>query len=147
MKDPVKKMLPLYAKASSALAREATYAGLLPVAKLERLVAAVAAPDGQLDVTLTVRRDLSRAAKLEGRISGALQLECQRCLRTFEWPLDVAVDLRLVFNEDEENRVLQEAEPYLVEDDTLPFHPIVEEEVLLALPYAPRCERSDCVAG
>lgn len=147
MKEPVKKLLPLYAKASSALAREATYAGTLPVARLERLAAALAAPEGELEVELTIRRDISRSPKLEGRVQAALPLICQRCLRQFLFALDAPVDLRLVFNEEEENRVLKDAEPYLVEDDQLPFHPIVEEEVLLALPYAPRCERPDCEAG
>ena len=151
MNDPVKKpdqkTLPIHAKASSALAREAIYGGRLPVARLERLTAAVEGPAADLEVELKIRRDANRAPKLEGRIRGQLPLICQRCLRLFAWPLDIPVDLRLVFNEDEENRVLKEAEPFLVSDDTLMFHQIVEEEVLLALPYAPRCERDDCEPG
>lgn len=144
MKQPVKKMLPLYAKASSALARQATYGGALPIARLPRLSAAVADPAGELQVELTARHDANRAAKLEGSLRGELSLICQRCLQPFAWPLDAMVDLRLVFNEDEENRVLKDAEPYLVADDTLPLHAIAEEEVLLALPYAPRCGRPEC---
>ncbi|GAC1625213.1 MAG: YceD family protein [Nevskia sp.] len=147
VKKPDKKTLPIHAKASGALAREAVYAGLLPVARLERLSAAVAGPSGDLDIEFKIRRDANRAPKLEGRIRGGLQMVCQRCLRRFAWPLDLAVDLRLVFNEDEENRVLKDAEPYLVSEDMLMFHAIAEEEVLLALPYAPRCEQDDCEPG
>lgn len=147
MNDPVKKLLPLHTKVSSALARGATYAGLVPVARLERLGAAVAERSGDLEVELSLRRDANRAPKLEGHIRGELQLVCQRCLRSFGWPLAVDVDLRLVFNEDEENRVLKDAEPLLIEDDRLPFHAVVEEEALLAMPYAPRCGRPDCQPG
>jgi uncharacterized protein len=147
VKKPEKKNLPLHAKASSALAREATYAGLLPVSRLERLSAAISGVADDLDVSLKIRRDANRAPKLEGAIQGALPMVCQRCLRTFAWPLDIKLDLRLVFNEEEENRVLKDAEPFLVSDDTLMFHAIVEEEVLLALPYAPRCEQADCEPG
>ena len=57
---------------------------------------------------------------------------------------NAAIDLRLVFNEEEESRVLKDAEPLLIEDDTVHFHAAVEEEVLLVLPYAARCERDDC---
>jgi len=84
---------------------------------------------------------------LNGTIDGALVLQCQRCLRSFEWPLHVSVALRLVFSEEEENRVMQDAEPYRIEDDVLQLHDVVEDEVLLALPIAPLCDREDCSAG
>lgn len=152
MNDPVKKtaqrILPLHAKVSSALTREASYAGSLPVSRLDRLKQALAdlqdTPQTDLQVELQLRRDKTRAPKLEGRVRGELTMTCQRCLRPFQFVLDAAIDLRLVFNEEEENRVLKDAEPYLVEDDQLPFHVIVEEEVLLALPFSARCERDDC---
>lgn len=152
MNEPVKKtaqrILPLHAKVSSALTREASYAGSLPVSRLERLKQAVAdlhdTPQTDLQVELQLRRDKTRAPKLEGRVRGELTMTCQRCLKPFQLVLDAAIDLRLVFNEEEENRVLKDAEPYLVEDDQLPFHVIVEEEVLLALPFSARCERDDC---
>ncbi len=152
MDEPVKKtaqrILPLHAKVSSALTREASYAGSLPVSRLERLKQALAAlhdtPQTDLQVELQLRRDKTRAPKLEGRVRGELTMTCQRCLQPFQFVLDAAIDLRLVFNEEEENRVLKDAEPYLVEDDQLPFHVIVEEEVLLALPFSARCERDDC---
>lgn len=151
MNEPVKKtalrLLPLHAKVSSALNREAIYNGSLPVARLDRLKAAVADAEGDLHVELQIRRDKTRAPKLEGRVRGELMLVCQRCLKPFAFQADAAIDLRLVFNEEEENRVLKDAEPYLVEDDQLPFHAIVEEEVLLALPFSARCERDDCTAG
>ncbi|WP_293391147.1 DUF177 domain-containing protein [Nevskia sp.] len=152
MNEPVKKtaqrILPLHAKVSSALTREASYAGSLPVSRLERLKQALAdlhdTPQTDLQVELQLRRDKTRAPKLEGRVQGELTMTCQRCLKPFQFVLDAAIDLRLVFNEEEENRVLKDAEPYLVEDDQLPFHVIVEEEVLLALPFSARCERDDC---
>jgi uncharacterized protein len=144
MNTTPKKMLPLYAKVSSALAREAVYAGALPISRLPRLAEALADNTGEMAVDLHLARDARRAPKLEGEISGTLNLQCQRCLRVFAWPLACPVDLRLVFNEEEETRVMKEAEAYLVADDNLPLHAIVEEEVLLALPLAPRCERDDC---
>ncbi len=144
MKSPIRKLLPLYARVSSALAREATYAGQLPIARLSRLIATLDEPSGELEVDLHLGRDASRAPRLTGRVRGALGLVCQRCLRSFQWPLEAAIDLRLVFNEEEETRVLKDCEPYLVTDDTLPLHAIVEEEVLLAMPIAPRCGLDDC---
>ncbi|MBA4286829.1 MAG: DNA-binding protein [Xanthomonadaceae bacterium] len=147
MNAPARRLLPLHAKVSSALTREASYEGLLPIARLERLRAVTVDGDGSLQVELQLRRDKTRVPKLEGRVRGELPVVCQRCLRPFQWPLDIAIDLRLVFNEDEESRVLKDSEPLLIEDDQVLFHAVVEEEVLLALPYAPRCEREDCEPG
>ncbi|MCX7061425.1 MAG: DUF177 domain-containing protein [Nevskia sp.] len=147
MNEPVRRLLPLHAKVSSALTREASYQGALPITRLERLRAVTVDPAGDLQVELQLRRDKTRVPKLEGRVRGALSVTCQRCLRPFQWPLDTAIDLRLVFNEEEESRVLKDSEPLLIEDDQVLFHAVVEEEVLLALPYAPRCEREDCEPG
>lgn len=147
MNDPARRLLPLHAKVSSALTREASYEGLLPIARLERLSAVTTDSSGALQVELQLRRDKTRVPKLEGRVRGELPVVCQRCLRPFPWPLDTAIDLRLVFNEEEESRVLKDSEPLLIEDDQVMFHAVVEEEVLLALPYAPRCEREDCEPG
>jgi uncharacterized protein len=144
MNDTSRRMLPLHAKVSSALNREALYLGLIPVARLARLVDVVEDPAGDLEVDLQIRRDANRVPKIEGRVRGPLALVCQRCLQPFAWPLDAAIDLRLVFNEEEESRVLKDAEPLLIEDDTVHFHAVVEEEILLVLPYAARCTREDC---
>lgn len=131
--------LPNYAPASSAIQREASFAGTILVERLPRLVASLAGPDGTLDVALQIGRETARPPFLRGSIRGALRLQCQRCLESFLWPLDAQVDLRLVESEADEAKWLQDYEPYLIEDDRLPLHAIVEEEVLLALPLAPRC--------
>lgn len=144
MNDAAKRPLPLHAKVSSALNRDARYQGVIPVSRLPRLVDVVEDASGELDVQLEIRRDATRVPKLEGRVRGALTLVCQRCLKPFAWPLDAAIDLRLVFNEEEESRVLKDAEPLLIEDDTVHFHAVVEEEVLLILPYAARCADEHC---
>jgi len=137
---PTAAHLPNYAPASSAIQREAGFAGTILVERLPRLVASLAAPTGRLDVRLQLGREPARPPFLRGTVRGELQLQCQRCLETFAWPLQASVDLRLVENEADEARWLQDYEPYLIEDDRLPLHAIVEEEVLLALPLAPRCE-------
>jgi uncharacterized protein len=118
--------IPQRVKASGAVAHASTWQGSLPIAKL--LIAVLAAG-----------RDDGGAARLSGTVDAALPLVCQNCLKTFSWPLHLELELRLVSSEAEERRLLNECEPYLVEDDNLPLQALVEEEVLLALPIAPRC--------
>jgi len=139
--------IPLHAPARASVARRARFAGRIPVARLPRLAAALAGADAALEIDLQAGPDDAGAPQLRGSIRGALPLLCQRCLRPFEMLLDTAVNLRLVQSEAEESRLLHECEPCLVEDDRLMLHQIVEDEVLLGLPLAPHCGRSDCAAA
>lgn len=136
--------IPSLIKASTALTRSAQYAGALAPDRLERLGAELAQPGSHLDARLELARE-DRKDWLRGRVEGALWLQCRRCLQAFEWTLDLGIELRLVYSDADEARVLEQADPYRVEDDQLPLAEIVEDEVLLALPMMPRC--SSCEAA
>ncbi|HEY0974279.1 MAG TPA: YceD family protein [Solimonas sp.] len=130
--------VPQRVKASGAVAQSARYEGALPVSALPRLCAALVRDDEVVEVHLQVSRAMGRVA-LQGTLQGSLSLQCRRCDRTYAWPLHSSVDLRLVDSDDEERALLESADPYRVEDDQLPLHEMIEDEVLLALPMLPRC--------
>jgi uncharacterized protein len=134
------KILPSYAVATDAVRRNARYAGSLAVAQLSRLADLLVDSEGSLSVEWTAGRNVAGRAQVQGHISGSLQLRCQRCLQPFQWDLDLNPELRLVYSEEEEARVLQDCEPYRVEDDRLPLRDMAEDEVLLAMPLMPRCK-------
>src|SRR3546814_4255435 len=130
--------------ASSALAQRQAYSGGLPLSSVERLREVLVDDAGVLQVEQHAEK--SRGAKrLQGTVNGELALSCQRCDARIAWPLQIDIDLRLVETEEEEQAVLHEADPYLVQDDRLPLREIVEDEILLALPMLPRCESSENV--
>ena len=118
----------------------------------DQAVAAVRALPGVADVQvqMTARvRSASAPEKggpphLAGTVMGGVTLICQRCMLPYVQPLAIDVDLRPVSSEAEEARLLRDADPYLLSDEQLPLHAIIEDEVLLALPMAPHCERPDC---
>jgi len=137
----MKDGIPLRVKASAAVSHGSSWRGSIPIGKLSRLAALLTDSDGELQVQLTAERDTAGIPRLHGRIAGELGLLCQTCLTAFHWPLQVGLDLRLVYSEAEEQRLLRECEPLLVADDTLPLHELVEEEAILAVPIAPRCTK------
>jgi uncharacterized protein len=143
----MKNTIPQRISASAALARGARYAGSLPLARLPRLADCAAGEGGEVQVDLTLERDAGRSPHLRGRIQATVPQQCQRCLRSFPQPLDVNLDLRLVFSEAEEVRLLRDCDPYLVLDDEVPLQQIVEDELLLALPMSPHCDRPDCAGA
>ncbi len=137
--DPEKRAdrLPARFKAAEAVARRQQLAGVLHIAMLPRLAEALAAPAELLTVEmqfLTHPRSVGRAS---GRISGSLPLTCQRSLQVFPWPLDVNFNWVMVRDEAEEERLLADADPVMLEDEQLNLHEAIEDEVLLALPLIP----------
>jgi uncharacterized protein len=131
--------IPAKIRVSSAVAQAARYESGLAVTALPRLRELLAAPEGELQVSLQAERRGAHAA-LTGSVAGSLPLNCERCGRRFAWPLQSEIDWRLVRSEDEERALLGECEPLLVENDELALREAIEDEVLLALPMLPRCE-------
>lgn len=115
------------------------FAGELAVKNLPRLVQAIGGDKGSIKVHLVADRG-SGFARLHGKLEGVLNIRCQRCGKRYDWSLDAAVNLRLVFSEPEEKAALQGSDPYLVENDELPVKELVEDEVLLTLPMLVRCK-------
>lgn len=139
------RIVPRYVPFAASLAREARFQGIVRISQLPRLVDCLAAKDGDLTVDLALQRERGAPPHLAGTLSGGVTLICQRCLRPYVQTLNLGVDVRPVRSEAEEEQVLQSADPYLISDDRLPLHELIEDEVLLGLPMAPHCEQPDCV--
>lgn len=137
--------IPLSVSASKAVARREQYAGRIPLAQLPRLKPMLADTAGELQVRLEASKDGQGDGWVRGHVAGQLSLTCQRGLHPYTWPCDLSFELRLVDSETEEQEVLEQQDPYLVQDDRLPLRDLVEDEVLLSLPMLPRCEDTGCV--
>ena len=131
--------------------RRATLAGTVEVAKMERAVDRLAPEGGASDVSwrITGTTDAMGRPALEIRLDGSVPLECQRCLQPFAWPVAQCTTLLLARDErelavldaeDDEHEVLLANAP----QDAMT---LIEDEVLLVLPFAPRCERVACAGA
>jgi len=71
-----------------------------------------------------------------------LQLVCQRCLGALEYPLHIEASLHLAATQAEIDADPLEAEgpERIVASREMPVRDLVEDEVLLAIPLAPRHE-------
>lgn len=117
--------------------------GAWPVAGFSRLRDALCTNEGTLQVELLgVPEERGRPA-LRLRVGGALQLVCQRCLGALEFALHIDVSLQLAATQAE-----VDAEPLaaggperIVASREMPVRDLVEDELLLAIPLAPRHQR------
>ncbi len=117
--------------------------GTLAVADLERLHDLLVEVDGEVTFRLEGYKGTRGELMLHLVVGGVLPLICQRCLAAVSHDLDVDSTLELV----PEGTDMSQDE---LEDDTRDFLPVVkeldvaelvEDEILLALPVAPRHDK------
>jgi len=117
--------------------------GVCPIADFARLSPLLSSNVGALEYSLEGLPDAQDRAALHLRIRGALQLRCQRCLAPLEFPLRIHAVLVLARSQAEIDALPVEAEgpDWLVATKAMEVHELLEDELLLAVPYAPRHER------
>ena len=129
--------------------RHASFAGKVDAARLPR-VADLLAPDGGAgDVSwqITGTVDALGRPALEISLDGVLPLVCQRCLSSFAWPVAQRTVVLLAHDERELARLDDEDEHEVVlAAAPLDAATLTEDELVLTLPYVPRCERVACAA-
>ncbi len=117
--------------------------GVLAVSGFERLRDMLSESNGEVSFRLEGFKGDRGEAVLHLEVQGVLQLACQRCLKSVPFDLDIDSLLELV----PEGVEMSQEE---LEDDTRDFLPVarelevadlVEDEILLALPVAPRHEK------
>lgn len=133
--------IPREVRASVAVAQENRFRGEFAAGAAQRLRELVGAQALRVPLQVDLQADAQSGwPRLHGGVSGSVEMECRRCGRQYAQPVQIELDLRLVRSEAEERSLLSEVDPYWVQDDRLPLHELIEEEVLLALPMLPRCE-------
>jgi uncharacterized protein len=116
--------------------------GEWPLADFPRLRDALRADSGVLAYEIQGVPEEQGSPALRLRLDGMLQLTCQRCLGALEFPLHVGASLLLAATQAEIDAEPLEADgpERIVAGKEMPVHDLIEDEVLLAIPIAPRHE-------
>ncbi|EIJ36938.1 YceD family protein [Thiothrix nivea] len=119
--------------------------GAMPFKQLPRL-AEVALPEtGDFAVDLEFTRSLSGLPIIVGSVRGRVVMECQRCMKPVEFPVDSDIQVALTTFQSDERPEQEGFEAWLVEDDRLFIQDFIEDEILLALPLVARHEQCEPV--
>jgi DUF177 domain-containing protein len=128
-----------------------------------RLARERGALEGSVDAAQLSRLNVSEPSSIAWRIDGAadasgrpaltvdltgeVSLECQRCLGRLAWPVSQRTELLLAHDEAELARLDADSEAEVVLAQA-PLDPLtlVEDELVLALPFAPRHPEGECQA-
>ena len=78
-------------------------------------------------------------------IDGVCNLRCQRCLNALSYPVKLVARLRLVVEGEMDNADIEDDEvDSIPAEKRLDILALLEEELLLSLPIAPRHEEGEC---
>lgn len=119
--------------------KQRTLQGQIPLTKLSRLADLLLDHNGQVEIDLAFNKD-GRLAIVQGHIRACLMLQCRNCLEALSLSLDIDVNLAVVQSLEQAERLSGEYEPLMLEEEKIPLHELVEDELLLALPDFPRHE-------
>ena len=128
--------------------RGEAFAGEVDVARRPRVVDLLAQTAAPAIVSWRVEggHDAFARPMLTLTIGGRLPLVCQRCLQAFEAPIERRAELLLARDENELARLDAEEAEALLASMPLDALTLVEDELLLSLPFAPMHPEAQCPA-
>ena len=122
--------------------------GDLPMPGLTRLRDSLADVLGEIEFVVKGGLDARQRPTLSVDVSGVLHLQCQRCLGVLDYPLRLSNTLLLVSPSGAAADDLEAEDAEWIEaSTTLDVERLVEDEILLSLPYAPRHKEGTCRQG
>lgn len=139
--------LPQYLEPLRLAESEETVAGTVRVGDLRRLNCLLYDTSGSVTFRLKFGRNEQGFVSIQGGFSTSLTVPCQRCLEPLEISLERSIQVALVSKGTEAEQLHGEVEPLTLPDQRLHLLSFIEDEVLLALPMAPRHETAQCPAG
>jgi uncharacterized protein len=108
--------------------------GVVPVAELHRFKDIGLAVDG-IQAELFFALGDQRERVVTGQLQAAVQLECQRCLERMPVNLACDVSLALVRDEEAARKLPDHYDPWISAEEQTDLYTLIEEEILLNLPY------------
>lgn len=98
--------------------------------------------DKLIKVNIEFTRTDTRLAVVRGQIKAELQMICNRCLEATSLIIDTALDVVLVSTDAQAERLQENFDIWLVEDQKLFLRDFIEDEMLLAMPIV--ISHEDC---
>jgi uncharacterized protein len=119
--------------------------GEVPVAELTRMADLLADSEGKISYVLRGLAGKDGNPQLELLVDGVCNLRCQRCLNALTYPIKLVSRLRLVTEGEVDNADIEDDEvDSIPAEKRLDILTLLEEELLLSLPIAPKHGLGEC---
>lgn len=118
-----------------------------PVARFARLREMVESDEGCVDIALRFFIDEQGVRRIDGEVRTTLQVLCQRCLQPMALPVDSAFGVAVVWSDEDAGRVPRYLDPYIVGDEPQDLRDLIEDELIISVPYVSYHEVAECSAA
>jgi len=119
--------------------------GELALADMSRLAELLHDDEGVVKVSMHFAIDATGTPYMQGHFETTLSLTCERCMQALSLPLEIDTLLGLVRHEKLAEKLADDYEPWVIEDNDLADPAmVVEDELILALPLVPKHDEA-CV--
>ena len=120
------------------------FSGQLTLDMFPRLGRGLTSSNGVVDYSLKFSNGARRRATINGTLSARLMIECQRCMKPMQYPLEVTFKLVVTAGAEEAKKLPDEVDSLVVEDERINLLEIIEDEMILALPFVAMHRADEC---
>ena len=121
--------------------------GIIPVGCMSRLSGLLSSDASDIEVHLEFGIDERGIRYVRGQFTTTVQVLCQRCLEPMWLAINTDTHLALVQGQEEAEQLPECYEPLILTADAVRLVDIVEDDLLLALPFAPTHAAEMCEPG
>lgn len=89
----------------------------------------------RMSADLAFALDEQRERVVKGSLAADVQVQCQRCLEAMPLVLDCKISLAVVWDEESSRKLAEAYDPWIVTTEDADLYAMLEEEVLLNLPF------------
>ena len=140
--------LPKQVDIRKLIAADAEISAREPLQKFARLSTMLAKTDGEEagDVELELHLYIDEAGnkRIDGDVHADVMVLCQRCLQPMPLPIDSTFSVGVVWSDEESSRLPKYLEPYIVDEGPQDIRDLIEDELILCVPYASYHEDENC---
>lgn len=139
--------LPKQVDIRKLVAADTTIDAREPLASFQRLGAMLESVDGNVEVHLHFFIDEQRVRRIDGAVQAQVMVICQRCMQPLSIPLDSQFAAAVVWSDDEAISLPRHLDPYIVGEEPQDVRDLVEDELIISLPFVSYHAPGQCGAA
>ena len=136
--------LPQYVDPRRLSIQGKTLTGTVDVSLCRRVKEAVKEISSTIDTSLSFYLEEQGRKAVSVRASGSVKVICQRCLSSMPLKLECDTILCIVWSEEEADTLPKNLEAWIVPEDKGNLIDLIEDELLLALPFIAYHKKEEC---
>ncbi|MCY4045063.1 MAG: YceD family protein [Cellvibrionales bacterium] len=137
------ELLPTRAEFRKLAQKQAEFKKVLQVSHLPRIADVVYQGEGEVAIDLSFAFNEKYQVQVAGTISGQTTLICQRCLQPMPLTIDTEVKV-IITTLEQADQIDRQFDPFISDGDVIDLNALVQEELLLAIPFVSYHDKSEC---